>query len=420
MSDLREFIGGGGSQIGDAEYLPDSGTIYKRANGDELSRSGTVMLASNYPLAAKVESLMVHGVSIVTLPVSFAKITGCACNGSGTIVLCYNDATNVLVSTNSGATWALVAHNIGGGQPAYSVEWTGSKFIVAGGQNTTTIRSSYSTNASAFTAGGTLVVAENAGPGVRIKSDGSISVIVGANATATTQVVTTSDGVTLTAKTIPTTTFTSVPVILNLPSLGANRWLICSVGSTAAIRSTAADGSAWESVTLPAALISFSAGLGMFVGATATTIYTSPTGATGSWTAIVPPGLYAAGANNVASWGLINEFSIIFDGTRFVLGTGTGVGASQFAYTTDFQKIVTRQIIPNTIVGANISLACIPFGTGMIFLQNGTGTASNKMIYANNWFASCEYVGSVVPFFMPGASLGAIQSRVNYGYVKVK
>ena len=244
--------------------------------------------------------------------------------------------------------------------------------------------------------------------------------MIGGNITSTTQVVTTPDGVVLTAKTIPTTTFAGVPVILNMPSLGANRWLICSVGSTTAIRSTAADGSAWESVTLPAPFISFSTGLGMFVGATASTIYTSTTGATGSWTAIVPPGLYAASGSNVPSYAFVNEFSINFDGARFIVGTGTGVGASQFAYTTDFQKFITRQIIPNTITNTNISLACIPVGAGMIFLQNGTGTATNKMIYANNWLTSCDYVGSVVLFFMPIASLAGAPSRVNYGYVKVK
>jgi len=419
MSNLEQFIGGGSSQIGDAEYIPDSGSVYKRITGDELLRSGTVRLASNYPLAAKVESLMVHGAGIVTLPGSFSKITGYAHNGSGTIVVCYNDVTNVLVSTNYGATWSLVPHNLGGAMPAYSADWTGTKFIVAGGQNTTTIRTSYSTSGAAFTAGGTVTVADNFGVGVRIKSDGTTSVMTGGSS-STTQVVTTVDGVTLTTKTIPTTTFAGVPIILNLPSLGANRWLICSVGSTTAIRSTAADGSAWESVTLPAAFVSLSAGLGMFVGATVNSVYTSATGATGSWTEIPLPGMYPVSSTNVASYSLINEQSLMFDGTRFIIGTGTGNGALQFAYTTDFQKITTRQIIPNSIVGPNIGLSCLPVGTGLIFLQNGTGTAQNKMIYATNWYSSSEYVGSAAPFFMPTASLNGVPSRVNYGYVKVK
>lgn len=419
MSDLSQFLGGG-SQIGDAEYLPDSGTIYKRANGDELLRSGTVIVSSAYPQAAKVESLMVHGVSIVTLPISFSKITGWACNGSGTVVLCYNDATNVLVSTNNGATWATVAHNLGGAT-GYSVEWAGTKFIVVGGTTGSVLKCSTSSTGASFVAAGSITMADNVGGAARIRWDGATAVIISGNNAGLTQIATTTDGgTTITAKTIPTTTFTGVPVILNLPALGANRWLICSIGSTTAIRSTAADGSAWESVTLPAAFVSLSAGLGMFVGATANTIYTSSTGATGSWTAIIPPGLYTASGSNVPSYAFFNEFSINFDGARFIVGTGTGVGASQFAYTTDFQKFITRQIIPNTIANTNISLACIPVGTGMIFLQNGTGTASNKMINANNWLTSCEYVGSVAPFFMPTASLASVPSRVNYGYVKVK
>jgi len=423
MSNINQFMSGGGFLIGDATYFPDSGTTINRADGSVFLRSGVVALTSTYPLTAGVETIMVHGAGTVTLPVSFAKITGCANNGSGTIVLCYNDSVNVLVSTNSGASWSTVAHNLSG-LNGYSVIWNGSRFILAAGSGSTTIRCSYSTTGTSFTAGGTVTLAENTANLARIAWDGTTAVIVSGYNSGFTQIATTSDGVTLTAQTVPLTTLTGLPIILNLPSLGASRWLITCTGSTVALQSTNAVGTAWTSVTMPAICTSFSVGLGMFVATTTSQIYTSTTGATGSWTNITPSGLYASSSTSTASFAFLNEVSIHFDGTRFIIGTGTGQAttgsAFQFAYTTDFQKFTTRQIIPNTIPNTNVGLACIPAGTGMIFVQNGTGTAGNRMIYANNWFTSSEYTGSSAPFVQPLAALSNVPSRPNFGYVRVK
>ena len=419
MSNINQFMSGGGYLVGDAAYFPDSGTVLGRSDGSVFLRSGTVALTSTYPLTAGVESVMVHGAGTATLPVSIAKVTGWASNGTGTIVICYNDTTNVLVSTNSGTTWSTVAANIGGAANITSVIWNGTRFIIAGGVSSN-IRCSYSALGTSFTAGGTVTLAENVSSFARISWDGTTAVIVSGNTSGITQIATTPDGVTLTAQTVPSTTFTGLPIVLNLPSLGASRWLICCTGSTVAIQSTAANGSAWASVTMPAIGVSFAAGLSMFVTATASQIFTSTSGATGSWTTYTPSGIYASGANNTPSFAMYNEWSIHFDGTRYIIGTGTGTGAYQFAYTQDFQKFVTRQIIPNSIVGANISLACLPIGTGMIFVQNGTGTASNKMIYANNWFTTSEYAGSASPFMQPVTALSGVPSRPNFGYVRVK
>lgn len=424
MSNINQFMSGGGYLVGDATYFPDSGTVLNRSDGSVFLRSGTVALTSTYPLTTGVESVMVHGAGIATLPVSFAKITGWATNGSGTIVICYNDTTNVIVSTNNGVSWSSVAHPLflGGQISAYSVVWNGSRFIVSGG-GATSVQCAYSTTGTSFTLGGSVTLAETTSAIARISWDGTTAVIVGGTTSGITKIATTTDGVTLTAQTVPSTAFTygTVPIVLNVPSLGASRWIICFAGSTVALQSTAANGSAWTSITLPAACVSFSSGLGMFAIASASTIYISTTGTTGSWTTYTPTGIYVVGANNTASFAFYNEWSLHFDGSRFIIGTGSGNGAYQFAYTTDFQKFVTRQIIPNTInSSSSIATACLPVGTGMIFVQNGTGTASNKMIYASNWFSTSEYTGSASPIMQSVTSLGGTPSRPNFGYVRVK
>ena len=421
MVRASQKFGGGAYQIGDAAYIPDSGTVITKPDQTKFLRSGTVALSSLYPLAAKIESLMAHGTGISTLPAT-TSITAYAYDGNNTVVLCYGDTTNVMVSTNKGVSFSLVPHNLG--IAATSVIRTSTRFIVAGCDGTN-VKCSYSTTGATFTAGGTMPFTGSAG--TKMAWDGAIAVIaVSQNGVATSTVFTTTDGVTLTARTIPAqvySTSSTVRIICN-PSAGANRWLLVGVGNKGAARSTAADASTWESVVLPVTtIVSTSVGLGLFVCATATNFYTSPTGATGSWTATANQQMTNSSSVSGA-FGVAGDMSIQFDGTRFLIGTTSSyvtTFSQQFAYTTDFKNFTTRQTIPQSIGTNNSSyLTAVPISTNLLLLPAAASSPSNSYIYAANWFTSSEYIGSSAPFWMAQVAGGAgVPQRTIYGYVRV-
>ena len=422
MSNINQFMSGSGYLVGDAAYFPDSGTVLGRSDGSVFLRSGTVALTSTYPLTAGVESLMAHGTGISTLPAA-ASITAYAYDGNNTVVLCYDHPTNVMVSTNKGVSFSLVPHNLG--VVATSVIRTGTRFIVAGCDGTN-VKCSYSTTGATFIAGGSAAFVGS--PGTRMMWDGSIAVIAFSWAGQNTNtILTTADGVTLTPRTIPSQIYSissyTVRVICN-PAAGANRWLLVGAGNTVAARSTAADASTWELVVLPASgIVSTSGGLGLFVCATGSNFYTSPTGATGSWTTRANPQI----ANTVdvsGSFGIVGDMSIQFDGTRFLLGTASSAGggiSQQFAYTTDFKNFSTRQTIPQSISGGvNGWLTVVPISSSLLMFPYVSPSLSSY-IYAANWFTSSEYVGSSAPFWAAQTAGGtAVPQRTIYGYVRVK
>jgi len=410
-------------QVGDPAFLLDAGTIVVKPDMSKFLRSGTVGLSTLYPQAAKIESLMAHGTGISTLPAA-ASITAYAYDSNNTVVLCYGDATNVMVSTNKGVSFSLVPHNLG--IAATSVIRTATRFIVAGCDGTN-VKCSYSTTGATFIAGGS--AAFGGSPGTRMMWDGTIAVIgVSSAGTATGTIFTTTDGATLTPRAIPGQIYSisssTVRVICN-PAAGANRWLLVGVGNTVAARSTAADASTWESVVLPASgIVSTSGGLGLFVCATGSTFYASPTGATGSWTTLANPQI-ANTVNVSGSFGIAGDMSIQFDGTRFLIGTTSSFPSAfsqQFAYTTDFKNFTARQTIPQSIgiVGNPSYLAATPIGANLLLLPAYASSPSNSYIYAANWFTSSEYVGSSSPFWAAQTAGGtAVPQRTIYGYVRV-
>ncbi|MBC3927769.1 hypothetical protein [Undibacterium sp. CY21W] len=371
---------------------------------------------------------MVHGEGISIFP-NAVNVQGYAHNGTGTVVVVYNDATYVLVSTDYGRTWSKIAHNLPGAN--VGVVWLSGRFILASAATTTTssdsVKCSYSTTGATFTAGGTVVLDGVAYTGnTSIATDGTRAIICIGSSSGATKVVSTTDGVTLTSRTVPSAPYGTDPKILYNASAGANGWLICASGGvTTAARSTVADGSAWEVVTLPANFANTSgaaSGLGLFVIGTLTNFYTSTNGATGSWSNIGNPQIPST-ANTSGTAGIAGKLSINFDGTRFVLGTGlslSGSGGSQFMYTTDFRQFTTRQIIPQSISNqTNLYLTALPAGNAMMFLPASPSSGSStSYIWSANWLTSSEYVGSSVQFSMPAlTSIGA--QRIVFGYVRV-
>lgn len=109
MSDLSQFFGGG--FVGDSAFFDERGESFTRGPQVWL-RSGTIDSTATYPKAGSVDALRVSG-QITFLPTS-VTVTGVATDGGNIWIAAYGDATNVLRSTDNGATWATIAHNAGG------------------------------------------------------------------------------------------------------------------------------------------------------------------------------------------------------------------------------------------------------------------------------------------------------------------
>lgn len=408
------------SQLGDPTFYPESGTMITKPNKEVWLRSGTVAASSLYPAAASVEAVMCHGAASVTLPTA-AAITGFAHNGAGTAVAAYGDATNVLVTTNYGASWANVAHS--NANPVKDVCWNGTQFITAG-NSTSALTCSYSVAAAVFTAGGSAAGTTLTANTVRITWNGSIALLAAAAGTASAAATTTS-GVTLTARTLSVAPSTSINVLC-LTSLGANQWLIIS-NDTNVNRSTAADCSTWDFVSLPTSAPAngaAAAGNGYFCFGVMSTgkIYRSSTGATGSWVSATIPSAYAADSTPNNNPGLLvnSPLGITFDGTRFLIASQIGSGSAfsyLFGYTTDLVNVTTRQIV-FPVVAAATPLP-LSVGTGLVLLP-GVAT-STVASYSPNWFTTCDYVGSAARFSAPTPTAGIYTiSRPVIGYVRVK
>ena len=139
--------------IGGIIFDTDVGTTLTRPDGSIFLRSGTIASAASFPLAAKQQGLQVHGLAATNS--QLLSVLGAATNGSGTWVLAMN-STNVLVSTNHGQTWSVVAAN--NASDVVDVVWTGSRFV-AFGNSTSAITASYSTTGSgSWTAGGSSAI----------------------------------------------------------------------------------------------------------------------------------------------------------------------------------------------------------------------------------------------------------------------
>ena len=76
-------------------------------------RSGVVKSAGSYPQAAAHPALQVFGEPCGAPPSTSSGLFDLATDGAGNVVACNYDATTVAVSTNGGATWSTLAHNLG-------------------------------------------------------------------------------------------------------------------------------------------------------------------------------------------------------------------------------------------------------------------------------------------------------------------
>ncbi|HEY9101092.1 JAB domain-containing protein [Chitinimonas sp.] len=238
-ANTSQFKSSQASFIGETIFAPESGScIYDPESNRFWLRSGTVALSSLYPRAAGKDHLMVHGIAQITLPASVG-VTGFAHNGAGTAIACYGDSINVLRTSDYGASWNLVAHGISG-TPVTDVCWNGVRFIAVGNV-TGNYNLGWSTTGAAgswTSLGGPSLTSATADT-ARIQWNGSIALGV---VSGDTKAFTTADGTVPVSRVLPQVV--TNPRIEVLPSLVAGQWYVAG-STTAAVQSTAADGSAW-------------------------------------------------------------------------------------------------------------------------------------------------------------------------------
>ena len=414
--------------IGALRFSQDVGTIISPIGSDPATylRTGTVATAATYPAGALVDYIKAYGSANVSIGQYIGDV---ATDGNQTIVCTYG-STNVLVSTNGGASWSTVASNLASGATATGVCWAGSRFILVGNAGGSQMHFSYSATGASFTAGASAALGGSINSPSAIRWDGTIALAMSFSPGVVQQIATTTDGTSVTLRSLGSA-LTGQPRIAVVPSLGATRWLVGSSTGTLAYQSAAADASGtWTGVTMLAAPKSLAATASRFVFGNGTSLYHSSTGATGSWTTVALPSI----SNFVGTLSVNANNNLHYDGTRLWIGANLGTSASVYAnacaYTTDLttfstwtQIQATYPIAGQATYGANIApLTC---GTRLLFLPadglssgNGSGNAATvSASYSANWAAGADYVGHSLPVTLN--SDGTYSSTRFAGYVRV-
>jgi hypothetical protein len=152
MSNFTQFVGGGGGATPIGQLVPAfaNGDTFTDSTGATYLCTGKTVLPSAAPIAALLPHMQVFGLPSM-LPLNITT-TGMAVDSTGSYyVVTYGDATNVLVSQNSGKTWAAVPHGMAG--TANDVAWGAGVFVVVGGAgNASLVTAVSANNGSTFTA----------------------------------------------------------------------------------------------------------------------------------------------------------------------------------------------------------------------------------------------------------------------------
>ena len=230
-------------EVGDMVWLPDGDFLEITASAKTRLKTGRLVSAASYPVAAALNSLKVSGI----IGGSFGALPALqiASNNDGVIVATVGD-TYVRVSTNYGESWGNHTPSGGGGNNIEAVVWTGSRFIL-GQDLLSEYRFFHATNptgSGSWATGGAVTVGSTTGGTIRGAWNGTVALFVGAGSTAAA--VTTTDGTSGTARTLPA-------------SLGSS-CEISATDSTFVIKGssvtgyTSTNGSSFTSFTTPAAM----------------------------------------------------------------------------------------------------------------------------------------------------------------------
>ncbi len=314
-----------GTNIGDTMQTADLGASITKINGEVWGRSGVFFNPATYTTAATIDYLKAVG-NASTQTTSYGSVGygDIATDGSGRWVIAYGDATNVLVSTDNGATFTAVAHSIGGGALCTSVcfDSTNNVFIAAGNSSTQFYVSSVAPASvgSAWTVRGGMAITSGTASTAKVRSSGGVSVIVcGAGTTGNASRST--NGTTWSAVNLAVALSSSLGAS-GVEYVGSNIWLTRADNNSSSNRSTD-NGATFSSVTYPANFVGIAKNSSIILAVdTNSNFYTSTTGATGSWTSLGK--LMGAGYAVFQAVG----GSLWTDGTNFYCSISSGYAAN--------------------------------------------------------------------------------------------
>lgn len=418
--------------IGGLKFQQDVGPVLNDS-GLTFLRTGTIATAASYPNAIN-QYVKSYGVNASLTPI----ISDVATDGNQTIVVTYNNLV-VYVSTDGGLNWTTANATNGLSGPVSSVCWTGSRFVAVGHNSSNQIFTSYSTNGTSWTSGNSASVLGAVYTGnMCVRHDGTTGLIAGANGQST-WVHTTTDGTTLTPVIMPATISAS-PRIAIVAALGINRWLIGNSSNTIAFRSNNSGGTDWTQHNLPVAAKSIVGLADRFVLGNLQSLYSSTTGANGSWTTHTYqiPNHFLGNVTTANYSFLINSLnSLRYDNARLWIGNEIGTSTTTYAnsvmYTTDLTTLSSAnwiQLQSSVVFTGNpsASAAMVPVtcGTKLLFVKEvgltggntGAGVSSGgQCCTATTWASGADYVGHSAPITLK--SDGTYETNRYVGYVRV-
>lgn len=378
--------------VGTMAPFQNVGTEFTTAASATWLRTGVAKAAAGYPQAAAEPSLQMFG-SPVTTPPAQSTWYDIASDGGNNYVICVNSNTSVYVSTDGGATWSTLAHNLGA-MSATSACWdaTNSLWLIAGNDGTNLKISTTPNLATAATLRFTGTPVSPVASTAIIRSSGGKSIAVcnaGSNAAAYT-----SNG---TAWTAASLALSASPT--GLAKVGT-RWMVGVQGTTNAPYSDD-DGATWPGQqTIPAAPTTFVGGNGLFVGiGSGGAVYYSATGNTGTWAASTLAG------------GISTESPI---NGKCIGGYVDGVWrfASQAGIIETSDLITTR--IKRTPTDMSTQTPIAVFGTGGKFVI-GYGAATPAAVSGSS-LTTATYVGT--PKLLSTLATYALGVPVYYARIK--
>lgn len=403
---------------------------------DDIStylRSGTTATVATYPTAVG-KGIDCYGTATGGVSTSYAG--DIAHNGSNTLVATTAASNSVSVSTDGGATWAATAVGLSGVN-IVGVRRVGSRFIVFGNSGLT-LKLAYSTNGTSWTAGATQALFANAQDQISAETDGTTLLIVPLD--GGTSVYTTTDGTSLTTRTIPAVLGGAQGTrVACLPSLGANQWLISGQSVTTAYRSTASDGSAWSAAqTLPVMPNSSMLATGnKFIIVKSGILYYSSTGLTGSWTTVTLPTSQFTSYGGKVDTSVGGKCQAYYDGTRLwvgaTLGTATTSIAAYAINTTDLTTFATWNVIQcyqtfSGLVTKGAGIAPVVCGTNLVFMKieggdsgsnyGNASTSTPTYVQQTSWASGPARVGLTIPVTLDYLTSSYWTDKL-VGYVRV-
>lgn len=358
--------------IGTVKFFPLMGSVMITPDGQEWLKTGLAKDKTNYPIAAATPSCQVVGNSAPSY--TGGDILSSATNGTGTIVIVptTGDGTNLWVSTNYGATWTTVAHNLA--QPAKSVAYNGTTWVVVANTSSNLVVSTSTNPASTWTLAGNVLTIQGGGASpntasVCWDSTNSRFVAVTAGGSVTNAAGYSSNGTTWTGVNLSIALNGTTSIAVNGSTI-----LACCYGS-GNVNKSVNGGTSW---TTPASggtnLSNVVAASGKFFRTGSTTgIYYTTDGV--AWTAgvITEAGVYT----NTDKQSLCSDGTSVF----FSAASAKFIGSTTDGVTFTFKGANFNQ-------ASGSSIAC--GGTNKLFCYG----ASTTNLYTQN-FNTCDYIGSV-------------------------